>query len=134
MIVLAKAGVTPRDARTLAPIGNRLHPLLESQPKIRFPYRIRTLSSLADLSAETLAVAADSGLIHPAMTDTEARDLRGATGATLSSVIRPTDNWISQLSVGLVLMAGKVMAIYQATCTPTACGITHAKAIPSLTP
>ena len=93
LIVLAKAGVTPRDARTLAAIGNRLHPLLESQPKIRLPYRIRTLSSLADLSAETLAVAADSGLIHPAMTDTEARDLRGATGATLASVIRPTDNW-----------------------------------------
>ena len=93
LIVLAKAGVTPRDARTLAAIGNRLHPLLESQPKIRFPYRIRTLSSLAELSAETLAVAADSGLIHSAMTDTEARDLRGATGPTLFSVIRPTDNW-----------------------------------------
>lgn len=91
--ILAKARITPRDARMLAAIGNRLHPLLELQPKVRLPYRIRTLSSLADLSAETLAEAGASGLLHPAMTEAEARALRGAVSESLPRVIRPTDNW-----------------------------------------
>ena len=91
--VLAKAGITPRDARILAAIGNRLHPILESQPRIRLPFRIRTLASLADLSAETLAVAANNGSLHPAMTEAEARKLRGTASESLPSVIRPTDNW-----------------------------------------
>ena len=91
--VLAKAGITPRDARLLAAIGSRLHSVLESQPSVRLPYRIRTLSSLAELSAETLAGAANDGLLHPAMTEVEARELRGTTSEPFPSVIRPTDNW-----------------------------------------
>lgn len=91
--VLASAGITPRDARLLAVIGSRLHPVLESQPRVRLPYRIRTLSSLADLSSDTLAKAADNGLLHPAMTEVEARGLRGTTNEPMPSVIRPTDNW-----------------------------------------
>lgn len=91
--VLAQAGITPRDARMLAAIGTRLHPLLLSQPSVKLPYRIRTLSALADVSAEALATAATSGVLHPAMTEVEARELRGTASASSPSIIRPTDNW-----------------------------------------
>ncbi len=91
--VLAEVGISPRDARMLAAIGSRLHSLLELQTGVRLPYRIRTLTSLAELSAETLTRAADSGLLHPAMTEVEAKELRGTASASSPSVIRPTDNW-----------------------------------------
>ena len=91
--VLEYAGVTPRDARMLAAIGHRLHPLLAAEPSVRLPYRIRTLSSLAALSDEDLVKAAATGLIHPAMTEIEARALRGPASTPLPQVIRPTDNW-----------------------------------------
>ena len=91
--VLAKIGITPRDARTLAMIGSRLHPILKSEPRVRLPYRIRTLSALADLSSETLAESAGSDLLHPAMTEVEVRELRGTAKKSLPRVIRPTDNW-----------------------------------------
>lgn len=91
--VLSKVGVTPRDARILTSIGRRLHPILASDTSMRFPYRIRTLASLSDLSDDTLARAAEAGYIYPAMTDAEARGLRGSASAKIPSVIRPTDNW-----------------------------------------
>ena len=91
--VLAKVGVTPRDARMLSAIGRHLHPVMESNNTLRFPYRIRTLTSLSDISSEALATAAESGRIHPAMTEPEARELRGSDSPRLPSVIRPTDNW-----------------------------------------
>ena len=91
--LLYKVGITPRDARMLAMVGHRLHPLLEEIPSIRLPYRIRTLSSLADLSSAVLAVAAASGMIHQGMTEVEARALRGTSRDSLPQVIRPTDNW-----------------------------------------
>ena len=91
--LLDSAGISPRDARTLATIGRRLRPILEIEPSTRFPYRIRTLASLANLSSETLAQAASDGLIHPAMTEAEARSLRGTAREPLPQIIRPTDNW-----------------------------------------
>ena len=91
--LLSRIGITPRDAQVLAIIGHRLHPLLKEMSGIRFPYRIRTLSSLADLSAETLVAAASNGMIHPAMTEGAARELRGTARASVPQVIRPTDNW-----------------------------------------
>ena len=91
--VLAQVGVTPRDARMLAAIGSRLHPLLESEPKVRLPHRVRTLSALADVSAEALARSVGAGLLYPGMTEAEARELRGSSNGAPPSVIRPTDNW-----------------------------------------
>ncbi len=91
--LLEKVGITPRDARMLTTIGRRLHPVLVSDAGIRLPYRIRTLASLSDLSADTLAKAAEAGKIHPAMTEMEARELRGAGSQSVPPVIRPTDNW-----------------------------------------
>ena len=91
--VLSQVGITPRDARMLAAIGSRLYTLLESQPRIRFPYRIRTLSVLADVSVAALTKAADDGLLHPAMTEADARALRGTARGSVPNVIRPTDNW-----------------------------------------
>ena len=91
--LLAKVGITPRDARILGAIGRSLYPIIESDPGIRLPYRIRTLISLSDLSADTLAMAAETGIIRPAMTEVEARELRGKTSKSVAPVIRPTDNW-----------------------------------------
>ena len=91
--LLAQSGITPRDARNLAAIGYRLHPVLEAETGIRLPYRIRTLSVLADLSTETLAKAAAAGLMHTSMTEAEARALRGTSRSSIPTVIRPTDNW-----------------------------------------
>ena len=91
--VLGQVGITPRDARMLAAIGSRLHPLLASEPSVRLPYRVRTLSALADVSAEALVRAAADGLLHPGMSEVEARALRGTASGSPPSVIRPTDNW-----------------------------------------
>ena len=91
--LLAKVGITPRDARILTAIGRSLHPIVASDPSIRLPYRIRTLTSLSDLSADSLATAAEAGKFHPAMTEAEARELRGTASKTVTPVIRPTDNW-----------------------------------------
>lgn len=91
--LLSRIGITPRDAGVLTIIGHRLHPLLNEIPGIRFPYRIRTLSALADLSSEALAAAAVNGMIHSAMTEGAVRELRGTARTSLPQVIRPTDNW-----------------------------------------
>ena len=91
--LLFKVGITPRDARILTAVGRSLYSIVESDPKVRLPYRIRTLTSLSDLSTDTLATAAGSGKIHPAMTEMEARELRGKRTNSVTPVIRPTDNW-----------------------------------------
>ena len=91
--VLAKVGITPRDARTLTAIGRRLHPIVRSNPKIRLPYKIRTLVYLSDLSSDALQAAAEAGRIHPGMVESEARELRGQASQKIPPVIRPTDNW-----------------------------------------
>ena len=91
--VITEAGITPRDAKTLATIGKHLHFLVESDANVRLPYRIRTLSVLAELSSGALSKAAANGLLHPAMTEAEARSLRGKASESLPAVIRPTDNW-----------------------------------------
>ncbi len=91
--LLAKLCITPREARTLVVIGSRLYSSLKKCPDTRFPYRIRLLSLLADLSTETLFAAASSGMIHPAMTENEVRELRGSVRESIPQVIRPTDNW-----------------------------------------
>ena len=91
--VLAATGVTARDARQLAMIGKRLWPLLDLKPELRLPIRIRTLAALSELSSETLALSADTGQVHAAMTEADVRSLRGRTQSSLSSIIRPTDNW-----------------------------------------
>ena len=90
---LARANIRPREAATLANIGRRLHRLLEEHPNIRLPYRLRTLVTLADLSAQQISAAAGDGLIRPAMTEPEAKALRPPSSNPLPSVIRPTDNW-----------------------------------------
>ena len=91
--LLSKVGVTPRDARVLSTIGYRLHHLLGAMPDVKLPYRIRTLATLADLSTDAITVAADCGKIYPAMTESEARVLRGIGESKISPVIRPTDSW-----------------------------------------
>ena len=91
--VLAKIGITPRDARILTSIGRRLHPIVESNASIRLPYRIRTLSYLSDLSTEAINDAVKTGHIHPAMSEAEVRVLRGPSSQQVPPVIRPTDNW-----------------------------------------
>ena len=91
--LLSQAGITPRDARILTVIGQRLRPILESNSEIKLPYRIRTLTSLCELSVDTLERAAGAGMIHPAMTEADSRDLRGTSSKSLPPVIRPTDNW-----------------------------------------
>ncbi len=91
--LLADVGITPRDARVLAIIGQRLHSVITSDLRIRLPYRVRTLSALSDLSSETLAKATEDGKIHPAMTESEVKRLRGTSPRPVSTVIRPTDNW-----------------------------------------
>ena len=90
---LARAGITPREAATLANIGRRLHRLLEEHPNIRLPYRLRTLVALADLSAQQVSDAARDGIIHPAMTEPETKALRPPSPDPLPTIIRPTDNW-----------------------------------------
>ena len=92
-LVLEAAGVTPRDARLLATIGSRLRQVLDIRPEPRLPIRIRTLAALSDLSSDTLLRAARDGLIHPAMTESDARSLRGPASEALPSLVRPTDNW-----------------------------------------
>ena len=91
--VLKKVGITPRDARKLSAIGHRLHPLVDNDTTIRLPIRIRTLSSLSELSSESLFQAAADGLIHGAMTEADVRALRGPARNQFARVIRPTDNW-----------------------------------------
>ena len=86
-------GITPRDARMLEHIGRRVFPLLEAHPAVRLPYRIRTLTALADLSTEALLQAAAAKMIHPAMTDTQTKELRNAEPSPISPVIKSTDNW-----------------------------------------
>lgn len=91
--VLSNIGVTPREARLLGAVGRRLHVLVELDSSIRLPYRIRTLSTLSDLSADALKQAAEDGLLQPSMTESEARALRGTTPKVKTPVIRSTDNW-----------------------------------------
>ena len=91
--VLADAEITARDARALMAIGRRLKPILEHRPKLRLPIRIRTLASLAELSADALTYAADRGLIRATMTEYDARSLGRTQSRRYSEVIRPTDNW-----------------------------------------
>ena len=91
--ILNRASIAPREAATLANIGRHLHYLLEEQPTIRLPYRLRTLISLADLPVKQINLAAMEGLIHPAMTEPEAKALRPPSANPVPSVIRPTDNW-----------------------------------------
>ena len=90
---LEQAKITPREAAILANIGRRLQHLLEEQPTVRLPYRIRTLLSLADLPAAQISTAAREGLVHAAMTELEAKALRPPSPNPLPPVIRPTDNW-----------------------------------------
>ena len=90
---MARADIRPREAATLANIGRRLRYLLEEYPSIRLPYRLRTLVALADLSVQLISDAAEDGVIHPAMTEPEAKALRPSSPNPLPSVIRPTDNW-----------------------------------------
>ena len=90
---LARVNVRPREAATLANVGRRLHYLLEEHPDIRLPYRLRTLVALADLSVQLISDAARDHLIHPAMTEPEAKALRPPSPNPVPSVIRPTDNW-----------------------------------------
>ena len=91
--LLTKLGTTPREAATLAVVGRRLSPLLREVSGVRFPYRLRTLVRLSDLSADLLVAAAAAGSIHAEMTETEARALRGKGRQPVSQVIKPTDNW-----------------------------------------
>ena len=91
--ILSDVGITPREARLLGAVGRRLHFLVEADTSVRLPYRVRTLSTLSDLSVETLKRAAEDGVIRPAMTESEARALRGTIPKTRPPVIRPTDNW-----------------------------------------
>ena len=92
--LLRETGITPRDARALALVGRKLHPLVAADPALRLPLRVRTLSALADLSQAALAEAAGAGKITPAMTETDAHALRGTKGGpTGPDVIRPTDSW-----------------------------------------
>ena len=91
--ILARANIRPREAATLANVGRRLHHLLEEHPNIRLPYRLRTLVTLADLSAQQVSDAAKDGRIHSAMTEPEAKALRPTSSNPLPSVIRPTDSW-----------------------------------------
>lgn len=93
MRILARVGITPREAATLANIGRRLHRLLEERSNIRLPYRIRTLVALADLSVQQISDAARDGIIHPAMTEPETKALRPPSPNPVPNVIRPTDNW-----------------------------------------
>ena len=91
---LNAADITARDARVLAAIGRRLRPLLDLEPGLRFPIRIRTLAALSDLASDTLIGAVENGRIYPTMTESDARSLRKPTSSRpLSSVIRPTDSW-----------------------------------------
>ena len=92
--VLAGAGITARDARVLANIGRRLRPLLDMKPGLRLPVRIRTLTALSELSADTLIQASEEGTVHSAMTEADARSLRSSRDLPATTpVIRPTDNW-----------------------------------------
>ena len=91
--LLASIGISPRDARLLTRIGHRLHPLMTGDSSLRFPYRTRTLSALADLSADVLVKATEGGRIHPSTTEAEIRSMRGTSAASIPPVIRPTDNW-----------------------------------------
>lgn len=93
LTLIASVGISPRDARLLTRIGHRLHPLLAVDSTLRFPYRIRTLSALSDLSTDVLNKAAGTGKIHPSTTESEIRSMRGTSRTSIPSVIRPTDNW-----------------------------------------
>lgn len=91
--ILDAAGVAARDARLLATIGRRLRPILDLKPGLRLPIRLRTLAALSELSSNVLTQAAEEGRVKPAMSEADARSLRGLVVASLPSVIRPTDNW-----------------------------------------
>ncbi len=91
--ILSKGNITPRDARMLTSIGRRLSPVLDANAKVKLPFRIRTLTYLADLSIDTLLNAAESGRLHSGMNEAEARALRGSATHEVPPVIRPTDNW-----------------------------------------
>ena len=91
--LLAELGTTPREAATLAVVGRRLSPLLQDFSGVRFPYRLRTLLRLSELSADVLVAAAAAGSIHTDMTEAEARALRGNGRQPVSQVIKSTDNW-----------------------------------------
>ena len=90
---LAKAGITVRDARLLATIGQRLGPLLEQYPSTRLPVRLRTLLALSDLSTEALLQAAAEGQVRATMTEADVRTLLPARSSHSLSVIKPTDSW-----------------------------------------
>ena len=91
--ILDKAGLTPREAATLANIGRKLHYLLDELPEVRLPYRLRTLTALCDLSTEQVNQAAREGLIRPSMTEIECKAMRPPASEPISPVIRPTDSW-----------------------------------------
>ena len=66
---------------------------MEANASVKLPFRIRTLANLSDLSMEALLNAAETGGLHPAMSEAEVRALRGPASHQISPVIRPTDNW-----------------------------------------
>lgn len=91
--VLSSIGLTPRDARVLGRIGHRLAPIIKEYSTVRFPYRVRTLTALSELSIDDLRLAAETGRIHPSTTEAESRGLSSGYTAPSNNVIRPTDNW-----------------------------------------
>lgn len=91
--LIEQAGFTARDASLLASCARSLGPLLDSRPNLRLPIRTRTLSALAEHPQSVLQEAAQSGAIHPSMTEADAKSLSPKSRQPVSPVIKPSDNW-----------------------------------------
>ena len=91
--LVRKAKIPPREVRHLRRIGCKLAPLLEIDPRLRLPVRLRTLSALAEVSAARLREAVSCGQVTPLLTEADVRLLRGVVSNTSESVICPSDNW-----------------------------------------
>ena len=91
--VITSIGMTPRDAGILASIGKKLGPLTDTISNAGLPFRMRTLSALSELPAPALQQAVAEGHLKPSMTEAEVKAFRPLSSKSLSSVIKPTDNW-----------------------------------------
>ena len=63
--LLLSVGLTPRDARVLGRIGQRLAPVIKENSAVKFPYRLRTLTALSELSIDDLKLAAENRPYSP---------------------------------------------------------------------
>ena len=90
--LLSQSGLTARDAEMLVVCARALEPLLKALPRVRLPFRTRTLAALADQSMDAVFEAGKTGLIGPSMTEGDAKSLTPRGRPNIASVIRPSDS------------------------------------------